>query len=230
MKEIIAALDVPTFDEAKRIVTAAGDSITWYKVGLQLFLAEGEKVLTYLKERGKRIFLDLKFFDIPNTVENAVGSAARFGVDMLTIHALGGREMIARAAGKAKEADESLIILAVTILTSVDEDTLENEMGIAPPVQTQVTRLAKLAVDAGATGIVCSPFEARTVRMAVGTDHRVVTPGVRMPSDAKGDQKRVKTPKDAFNEGSDMIVIGRSITKAKDPARAIAEIQKSIKE
>jgi len=228
MKEIIVALDVPTFDEAKRIITAAGDSITWYKVGLQLFLADGEKVLTYLKEQGKRVFLDLKFFDIPNTVESAVESAARFGVDMLTVHALGGSDMIARASYVAKESN--ITILAVTILTSVDKNVLVHEMGIPPTVEYNVMRLSKLATDWGAGGVVCSPLEARSVRGKIGDDKLIITPGVRMPNDAVGDQKRVTTPKDAFDAGANMIVMGRSITKAKDPARAIAEIQKSIKE
>lgn len=228
MKEIIVALDVSTFDEAKRIVTAAGDGITWYKVGLQLFLAEGEKVLTYLKEQGKRIFLDLKFFDIPNTVENAVKSAARFGVDMITVHALGGCEMVAGAVYIAKE--NKITMLAVTILTSVDEATLEHEMGIPPTVKDNVIRLSKIATDWGAGGIVCSPLEASAVRSKIGNDKLIVTPGVRMPFENEGDQRRVATPKDAFDAGANMIVMGRSITKTNDPERAIAEIRKSIEE
>lgn len=225
MENIIVALDVNTEKEAMAIVDKLGSDILWYKVGLQLYLSAGKTLIEKLKAKGKKVFLDLKFFDIPNTVEKAVINAAGMGADMLTLHALGGREMISRAAVAGERVNPSLVILAVTILTSTDEDIMQSEMGLSGSVENNVSRLAKLAVEVGAAGVVCSPHEIQTVRADVGAEVCIVSPGVRMPSGDTHDQKRVKTPWHAMEDGANFLVIGRALTKADDPGAVLAEIK-----
>lgn len=225
MSRIICALDYNTLDEVKRTVDTLGDGIAWYKVGLQLYLATGASTVSFLKSKGKNVFLDLKFFDIPNTVGHAVANACSLGADMMTVHALGGKAMIAAAAESIHKANAKTTLLAVTILTSVDESILTVDMGLSPPIEKNVTRLAALAASAGASGIVCSPFEIAPVRNAAGPSIRIVTPGVRMPGESAHDQKRVATPMQAFKDGCDFVVMGRSITGAQDPAQVIRTIE-----
>ncbi|MBI4978459.1 MAG: orotidine-5'-phosphate decarboxylase [Spirochaetes bacterium] len=227
MDKIIVALDFDTMDEVKAAVDKLGSDILWYKVGLQLFLAEGEKVLTYLASKNKKIFLDLKFFDIPNTVAGAVKNACRMGAQMTTLHAIGGSRMIEAAANIIAKEKSDMTLLAVTILTSTDETILVNDMGLASPIESQVVRLARMAANAGAGGMVCSPFEISAVRSVVGK-RVIVTPGVRMSGESVHDQKRVKTPMEAINEGSDYIVMGRSITGSKDPSEVIRAVASGI--
>lgn len=229
MEKIIVALDCDTLREAQRTVETLGDAIIWYKVGLQLYLSDGANALDYLLRAKKKVFLDLKFFDIPNTVEHAAKSAGRTGASMTTVHALGGKEMISRARKGANETNPSLALLAVTILTSVDEEALEKQMGLSLPLEEQVARLAKLATNAGANGIVCSPYEICMVREACGKNVLIVTPGVRMPDESAHDQKRVKTPMDALNDGADFVVMGRSLTEANAPLDVVKRIEDGLR-
>lgn len=224
---VIVALDVADGAAALALVGALGDEISYYKVGLQLFTAAGAEIVRTLKRHNKRVFLDLKFHDIPNTVAGAVGSVVSLGVDMLTIHAAGGRAMIEAAVKAAAQAEQSPVVLAVTVLTSIDEGTLKST-GIADSPQEQVLRLAKLAVEAGAGGLVCSPQEVAAVRGNVGGRTKLVVPGIRPAGSAVGDQARVATPASAIDDGADYLVVGRPITAAADPATAARAIVAEI--
>jgi orotidine-5'-phosphate decarboxylase len=225
MAELIVALDLPTKAEVIRLVDRLGEAVSFYKIGLELFSAEGPDVVRAVTGRGKKVFLDLKLHDIPRTVERAVNSIARLGVSLLTIHAAGGRAMIAAAAGAAKAAGPAAPkILAVTMLTSLDQSDL-NDLGIGRAMPDQVAALGKLACASGADGIVCSPREAKSMRALLGPGALLVTPGVRPAGAAVGDQKRVATPGDAVRDGASCLVVGRPIVQAPDPvaaARAIA--------
>ncbi len=223
MTDLIIALDVPTATEASAVVDALGDAVSFYKVGLELFIADGEATLAMLRERGKRVFLDLKLHDIPRTVERAVVSAARFGVDLLTIHACGGRAMIAAAAAAADAAPNPPKILAVTVLTSLDNSDLA-DIGVGRDAAAQVDALGRLAVESGADGLVCSPKEVGRLRSALGPKPYLVTPGIRPAGGALGDQKRVATPADAVRNGASGIVVGRPVVQAPDPRAAALAI------
>lgn len=219
--KIIIALDVPDTDGALRLLDSLGDPPALCKIGLELFTAEGPSVIKAVQDRGSRVFLDLKFHDIPNTVAHAVKSASGLGVAMTTLHASGGPVML-EAAAKAAEGSE-LLLLAVTVLTSMDAAQLSS-IGISVEPREQVLRLAGLASDTGIGGVVCSPLEVNAIRTSLGNDLRIVTPGVRPTWAATGDQKRVMTPAEAVKEGSDWLVIGRPITAAKSPKEACAKI------
>ena len=223
MTDLIIALDVPSATEARTVVDALGDAVAFYKVGLELFIADGEATLAMLRERGKRVFLDLKLHDIPRTVERAVGSAARFGVDLLTIHACGGKAMIAAAASAASAAPNPPKILAVTVLTSLDNSDLA-DIGVGRDAVAQVEALGRLAVESGADGLVCSPREVGRRRVALGPTPYLVTPGIRPAGGALGDQKRVATPADAVRDGASGIVVGRPVVQAPDPRAAALAI------
>ena len=225
MAELIVALDVSSAADVERTVDRLGDSVTFYKIGLELFSAEGPDVVRIVKNRGKKVFLDLKLHDIPRTVERAVKSGAALGVDLMTIHASGGRAMI-RAAKDAALAcgAQAPKILAVTVLTSLDQPDLE-DLGVGRGMKAQVEALGLLACVNGADGIVCSPQEVAAMRAALGPDALLVTPGVRPAGAAVGDQKRVATPAQAVLDGSTHLVVGRPILEADDPcvaARLIA--------
>jgi orotidine-5'-phosphate decarboxylase len=214
---LIVALDFADVAEARAFVARAGASITFYKVGLELVLAGGGLDLVRdLKDRGKRAFLDMKLLDIPNTVEKACRSAARTGADFLTIHAVDTKTCAAAAAGAA---GSSLKILGVTVLTSLDQSDL-GEQGISAQPQDMVVTRAKLAQAAGCHGVVASGQEASAVRQATGEGFAIVTPGIRLPSDAVGDQARVATPQSAIADGASYLVVGRPITQASDPKAA----------
>lgn len=213
---LIVALDVSTAAEAQRIVAALGDSVLTYKVGMQLYTAEGPRVVRDLVSSGRRVFLDLKYHDIPNTVGAAVAEAAKLGVSMLTVHAAGSSKML-RAAADAAKTNPELIVLAVTVLTSLGEDDLEKTGGHGS-VQENVVRLASLALENGCGGIVTSAREAPAVRAKLGRGFPIVTPGVRPAGGDVGDQVRVVTPAEAIAAGVSYIVVGRPITEAKDPA------------
>ena len=223
MTDLIIALDVPSAAEARAVVDALGDAVSYYKVGLELFIADGEATLAMLRERGKRVFLDLKLHDIPRTVERAVSSASRFGVDLLTIHACGGRAMIAAAAAAADAAPNPPKILAVTVLTSLDNSDLA-DIGVGRDAAAQVDALGRLAVESGADGLVCSPKEVGRLRAALGPKPYLVTPGIRPADGALGDQKRVATPADAVRNGASGIVVGRPVVQAPDPRAAALAI------
>jgi orotidine-5'-phosphate decarboxylase len=215
-ERLIVALDVSSAAAAQNIVAAVGDSAFTYKVGMQLYTAEGPPVVRDLVASGRRVFLDLKYHDIPNTVGAAVRQAAKLGVHMLTVHASGGTKMLRAAAEAARDVNPALKILAVTVLTSMDESEL-NGVGVHSPVLDQVLRLGSLALSAGCQGLVASALEASALRK-LGKEFLIVTPGVRLAGSDQGDQARVVTPEEAMKAGASHIVVGRPITGAKDPA------------
>jgi orotidine-5'-phosphate decarboxylase len=224
---LIVALDVPGATQARQIVQAIGDAATTYKVGKQLFTAEGPQVVRDLVASGRKVFLDLKYHDIPNTVAAAVRSAAELGVSMLTVHASGGSKMLKAAVEAASQSPTKPMVLAVTVLTSLSDSDLQ-ELGIAGNVLSQVLRLGALARAAGCGGLVASAQEARELRKALGDGFAIVTPGVRPAGAAAGDQVRVVTPKDAIAAGATYLVVGRPILEAPDPAKAAQHIGDEI--
>ena len=232
MAEIIVALDFPAADRALDLVDDLGEAGTFYKVGLELYMRAGPSVVEELRDRGKSVFLDLKLHDIPNTVAKAVTAATDPAVQMTTVHASGGTAMLAAAENAAHEQAamlraEAPLVLAVTVLTSMDDDNLA-ELGIAGSVQEQVLRLAKLATGAGLRGLVCSPREIEMLRAELGDDVQLVTPGIRPELSKADDQKRTMTPAEAIQAGANWLVIGRPITGAADPKAAAIGILHSI--
>ena len=219
-ERLIVALDVSSASEAQKLVSRIGDAAGIYKVGLQLFTAEGPGIVRDLVSSGRRVFLDLKLHDIPTTVALAVKSAAELHVDMLTIHASGGAAML-RAATEASAGRINL--LAVTVLTSLSDEDMQ-EIGVAGRVSDQVLRMASLAKSAGCQGIVTSPREALMVRKALGEGFAIVTPGIRPAGAETNDQQRTATPAQAISNGVSHIVVGRPITHAPDPAKAAQAI------
>jgi len=222
---IIVALDVNTLKEEARLLDILSPYVQIFKVGMELFYSCGVKAIGLVKKYDKDIFLDLKFHDIPNTVYAASKVAVRFGVSMFNVHASGGIGMMKKAVEGAEEESEKLgiarpNILGVTVLTSMDLEALK-KTGINKSSEDQVLNLARLAKEAGLDGVVASPEEIIPVRKNIGKDFLIVTPGVRPQGSETGDQKRVATPKEAFERGADYIVIGRPVTKAKDPVHAL---------
>jgi orotidine-5'-phosphate decarboxylase len=226
-ERLIVALDVSSSAQAQKIITSLGDSVQTYKVGMQLYTAEGPQVVRDLVASGRRVFLDLKYHDIPNTVAAAVREAAQLGVSMLTVHASGGTKMLRAAAEAAREKSSGLQVLAVTVLTSMDERDL-SATGVPGQVVDQVVKLASMALKAGCAGIVSSAQEVRTLRARVSGDYLAVTPGVRPAGSAHGDQARVVTPAEAIAAGATHIVVGRPITAAADPASAAEKILREM--
>lgn len=229
---LIVALDVSSAAAAQKIVAALGDSVRIYKVGMQLYTAEGPQIVRDLVNSGRRVFLDLKYHDIPNTVTSAVREAAQLGVSMLTVHASGGKKML-RAAAEASRAGADvhvrpLQILAVTVLTSMDESDL-HQTGVSGTLLDQVLRLASTALNAGCAGVVSSAREVKALRAKLGENFLIVNPGVRPAGFDHGDQARVVTPTEAIQSGATHIVVGRPITAAKDPAAAARNIQHEIR-
>jgi len=229
---IIVALDVPTTREALELADELGPVVGAFKIGKQLFVSEGPDVVRKLKETGAKIFLDLKFHDIPNTVAKAVQSAIDVGVDMLTVHTSGGSEMLTAAENASNEKAamlgiDSPLILGVTVLTSMDDANLA-ELGIREGTQGQVVRLAKLAASSGLRGLVCSPQEIKILREELGNEIQLVTPGIRSDSSPADDQKRTMSPAEAIKAGASWLVIGRPITLAENPRAAAIDILNSI--
>ena len=216
-ERLIVALDVSTAAAARKVVADVGGSAHAYKVGMQLYTAEGPALVRELVTSGRRVFLDLKYHDIPNTVASAVQEAAKLGVSMLTVHAGGGVRMLRAAAEAAAAKPGAPLVLAVTVLTSLDESDL-NKAGVIGSVGDHVLRLAALALANGCGGVVASPREAEALREEFGKDFVIVTPGVRPPGSGQGDQVRVATPSEAIAAGATYIVVGRPITEAADPA------------
>jgi len=216
-QRLIVALDVSSAAAAQKIVAAVGDSAFCYKVGMQLYTAEGPQVVRDLVASGRRVFLDLKYHDIPNTVAAAVREAASLRVSMLTVHASGGGKMMRAATEAATTANAALMVLAVTVLTSLDDNDLD-KLGVHGRVQDQVLRLAALALADGCHGVVASAQEASALRSELEGDFAIVTPGVRPAGAEPGDQARVVTPAEAIAAGATHIVVGRPITAAADPA------------
>jgi orotidine-5'-phosphate decarboxylase len=216
---LIVALDVANVEKARALVQSLGDSVTFFKVGKELFTAAGPSVVRDLVASGKKVFLDLKFHDIPNTVAGAVRTAASLGVSLLTVHAAGGSKMLHAAAEAAAQSSARPIVLAVTVLTSFTAADLE-EVGVSGGVEAQVLRLAGLALNAGCGGIVASAQEASRLRHALGCGFTLVTPGIRPAGSVAGDQARVVTPEDAIRAGANYLVVGRPITASDDPPNA----------
>jgi orotidine-5'-phosphate decarboxylase len=220
-RRIIVALDRSSRDEILRLADDLSDTVGMMKVGLQAFTAVGPKLVEELLARKLAVFLDLKYHDIPNTVAHAVKEAVRLGVSFLTVHTSGGAEMM-RAAVEAAE-DSATSILGVTILTSQDDATLA-ETGVAGSIEEAVLRLCDLAVRSGVGGVVASPREIVSIRESHGTELTIVTPGIRGPGDAVGDQRRTMTAREAFAAGANYLVVGRPITAAKHPREAVIRL------
>jgi orotidine-5'-phosphate decarboxylase len=218
--KIIVALDVPAKEKALELVQDLRDQISFFKIGLQLYTAEGPEIVRAVLSTGVKVWLDLKLHDIPNTVARAVESASNLGVHMVTIHLSGGSEMI-RAASAARANNTSL--LGVTVLTSATEQTLR-EIGIADKVENQVLRLAKLGVEEGIDGVVASPHEIKMLRTEFGDKIKIAVQGIRPTWAKPDDQKRFMTPRQAIEAGADYIGIGRPITKHPNPREATAKI------
>jgi orotidine-5'-phosphate decarboxylase len=225
--KLIVALDVSTAAAAQKIVAAVGDSALTYKVGMQLYTAQGPQVVRDLVASGRRVFLDLKYHDIPTTVAAAVHEASQLGVSMLTVHAAGGGKMLHAAVDAARANNPSLLVLGVTVLTSLDENEME-KVGYRGTVREEVLRLAALALDNGCKGIVTSAYETAAVRAELGHNFAIVTPGVRPVGSRHADQARVATPAEAIAAGATHIVVGRPITEAADPAAAARAILEQI--
>jgi orotidine-5'-phosphate decarboxylase len=225
---LIVALDYPDARAALDLVDRLEGATRWFKIGLELYVAEGNSLIAALQGRGYSLFLDLKFHDIPNTVASAVRSVARLGVNMLTVHAAGGPAMLAAAAEAAGETSGSPVLLAVTVLTSMDGGQLE-ATGVTRSVSSQVEALARMAYANGAQGFVCSAVEVENLRSQLGSEPLLVIPGIRPQGAATEDQKRVATPGAAIAAGASYLVVGRPITRAADPGAAarciLAEMQ-----
>ena len=237
---LIVALDFPSTESAKELVDKLQGLCRWYKVGMELYYSAGNAVVEHLRERGYDVFLDLKLHDIPNTVAGAVKTVARAGASLLTVHAVGGEAML-RAAAAAATGPDAPRLLAVTVLTSMDAAQL-SAVGVSDSPSAQVLRLARLAKAAGIDGLVCSAEEVAAVRAAMGpesdagppsasplsTGPLLVVPGIRPAGSAAEDQMRVATPAEAIARGASMLVVGRPITGADDPAKAAASILKEM--
>lgn len=217
---LIAALDAPSRAEADALVARLGGVPSWVKLGLELFCAEGPSIVADHVARGHRVMLDLKLHDIPETVARATARVAQLGAGLLTVHAGGGRAMLEAAV---VAAGPSMRVLAVTVLTSLDENDLL-DIGANGPVSELVKRRAELAIAAGCAGVVASPHEVAVVRAIAPSSFLIVTPGVRPAGAAAGDQKRVMTPKQARVAGADLVVVGRPLRDASDPAAAARAI------
>jgi len=224
-EKIIVALDAPDTAAAVKLADALGDAALWVKIGLQLFTAEGPDIVRLMKDRGYKVFLDLKFHDIPNTAREAVHSAVKLGADMSTIHLSGGQRMIREAVEAA--ADSPLLVLGVTVLTSFDEAELHG-IGVNKTPAEQVENLVALGTSVGLRGVVCSPHEIAVLRARFGKALTIVTPGVRPAGASANDQQRVMTPEDAIKAGASYLVIGRPITGAPSPREAALQIAEEV--
>jgi orotidine-5'-phosphate decarboxylase len=221
------ALDYPDLNSAREGAELVRDSAGVLKVGLELFVKEGPAAVAVMSAIGCEVFLDLKLHDIPATVERAVASACGHGAKYLTVHGAGGAKMLQAAAARAEKEGTGLKLLAVTVLTSLDADDLR-AIGVDASPADQVLRLARLAVDCGVHGLVSSAAEVKSLRAALGPSPILVTPGIRLPSGDVGDQKRVGTPQDAISDGSSILVVGRPIRDAHDPAAAARDLADAI--
>jgi orotidine-5'-phosphate decarboxylase len=229
---IIAALDVPSAEQALKLAELIAPAVGAFKIGKELFVAAGPDIVRRVRATGASVFLDLKFHDIPNTVAKAVAAAVRLDVQMLTLHTSGGGEMMRAAEKSAQDTAKTLgqpapLVLGVTVLTSFNNETLA-ETGGEPNVGHQVERLAALAVKSGLRGLVCSPLEIADLRQILPVEIQLVTPGIRTGAEQADDQKRTLTPHEAVRAGASWLVIGRPIYAAKDPRAAAEKILKSI--
>lgn len=227
---IVIALDYPTAESAKEIIDRLGDEASVYKVGLELFLNSKGTILDYLSEKGKKVFLDLKFHDIPNTTAMASIFAAKEKCFMFNVHASGGKKMMKTVNEKVREINKEVLIIAVTILTSLSEEDVAETFSSNYSLKELALNLAKLTNEAGLNGVVCSPWEASEIKKVCGKEFKTVCPGVRPKWSATNDQERIMTPKEAIMNGCDFLVIGRPITKHEDPKAAFRMILDEVNE
>jgi orotidine-5'-phosphate decarboxylase len=223
---LIVALDFQSADEARQMIARLGNSVSFYKVGLEVFTAAGPELVKELVSQGKKVFLDLKLHEIPNSVAGGTRSAAALGASMVTVHGSNGPEGL-RAAAEVQRANPGLMVLVVTVLTSLSAAELK-QIGIESSPEEQVLRLAKLAKDQGCGGVVASPEEAAKLRHLLGPEMAIVTPGIRPTGSDVGDQQRIATPAAAIRAGASHLVVGRPITRAADPKRAAAQVLEEI--
>ena len=226
-KQLIVALDVPSAEAAGALLQRLDGTCRWFKVGLELFAAAGPAVVEMLTSRGHSVFLDLKFYDISNTVAGAVRSSARLGVRMLTVHAAGGPAMLSAARAALEGVTDPPQLLAVTVVTSMDHAQLA-ATGVQRTAAQQVELLARMGWEAGIRGFVCSPQEVTALRALTGPEGVLVVPGIRPAGSEPGDQKRLATPGDALRAGANYLVVGRPITQAADPAKAAEAILREM--
>src|SRR3989442_683772 len=228
-RKVIVALDVSSRSEALDLVEKLHDLAGMFKVGSQLFMAAGAPTVREIIDKAGKVFLDLKFHDIPNTVSHAAVEAAKLGVSMMTIHAAGGRAMMETVAKDLQDkfAERRPVVVAVTVLTSLDTKALF-EMGWENPVHEHVHRLALLAQDCGIDGVVCSPREIQLVRKVVEPKFKIVTPGIPLPDQSLNDQQRIATPREALSSGADYIVVGRAVTDSTDPHSAMKRLLETL--
>ena len=224
MRDVIVALDFKNREETMDLLKLFKEPI-YVKIGMELFYSAGPNIVKEIKAMGHQVFLDLKFHDIPNTVRGAMRSCLSLGADMVNLHASGGREMMKAAMEEANVLDHPPLVIAVTVLTSMDEHTLKTELNVQDQVGDAVLRLAGLTKEAGLPGIVCSALEVKGVKEKLGEDFLTITPGIRPLDASHGDQSRVVTPAMARELGSDYIVVGRPITKAEHPYEAYQKIK-----
>lgn len=233
MRKTIIALDFKSKEECLNFAKKFSEDV-YFKVGMELFYACGEDIVKELRKMGHHIFLDLKICDIPNTAKGALRSLAKLDVDIINVHAFGGKEMMRQALlglqEGLKENQKRLKLIAVTVLTSIDKAILNNELGIKGEVLDSALKFASLAKEANLDGVVCSPFEAKLIHEKLGDDFLTVCPGIRFSSDSKGDQKRVATPSFAKEQGCDYIVVGRAITASEDPVESYYKVKKEYEE
>ncbi|MEN9360926.1 MAG: hypothetical protein RL095_2461 [Verrucomicrobiota bacterium] len=225
--QLIVALDVDSAAKALAHVDRLKDCVEWFKVGKQLFTLEGPAIVRELKARGVKVFLDLKFHDIPNTVAEAVASSLAIGADMVNFHASGGSEMVRTAVEKNRASRPDALLIGVTVLTSMDQKTLD-EIGLPFTPEQAVLRFAAIAQKGGADGVVCSAWEIEPIKKTLGASFKVVVPGIRPGGSASDDQKRIMTPAQAAAAGADFIVVGRPILQAADPKAAALAVLAEI--
>ena len=232
-ERLVLALDVDDFKKAEELVSELSDYVGAFKIGNQLFTAEGPKVVDMVNKKGGKVFLDLKFHDIPNTVARAAEVATKLGVSIFNVHTSGGYEMMKAAVEATAKISQELairkpIILGVTLLTSINQEILEKEIGIIKRLEEQVVHLAKLAKASGLDGVVASSWEIKEIRKACGEDFIILTPGIRPAGQSSDDQKRVMAPQEAIKLGANFLVVGRPIKNAANPVEAAKQILKEM--
>ncbi len=230
MTKIVLALNTDTSAEALGFLERVGAGADVYKLGMDLFTRTGPGLVREFAGRGASVFLDLKFSDIPSVVAKAVSAAAELGVAMLTVHTMGGPKMLEAAAQAAEKSQARPLVLGVTVLTSLDEAALERVTGRRQPVPERVEALARMARDCGCGGVVSSPNEIAVIRAACGSAFKIVTPGIRMSTDAADDQARTMTPAEAARAGADYVVVGRPVYAASDPLAALERIREELRQ